>query len=231
MAAPKDIQARYTKLLGEIQKHRHLYYVEDAPTIADTAYDELEKELFAIEAAHPEIVAPDSPSQRVGGEILSGFQKVKHKIAQWSFNDAFSGDDIREFDARVKRMLREQFPDVDNELTYDCELKIDGLKVVLTYEKGILKVAATRGNGSVGEDVTHNVRTIESVPLSLARPIDIIVEGEIWMSEKALEQINEERKKNDEPLFANPRNAAAGSIRSSTLRWQAHASSTLLYTM
>ncbi len=163
MAAPKQVQERYTKLLKEIQKHRHFYYVKDAPEISDTAYDELEKELFAIEAAHPELIAADSPSQRVGGEILSGFKKVQHKIAQWSFNDAFNQVDIKEFDVRVKRMLREQFPHVDNELTYDCELKIDGLKVVLTYEKGMLITAATRGNGSVGEDVTHNVRTIQSV--------------------------------------------------------------------
>ena len=221
MPAPKDIQERYAKLLKEINRHRHLYHVLDTPEIPDTAFDELEKELFAIEAQYPEIIAPDSPSGRVGGEILSGFKKVQHKIAQWSFNDAFSEEDIRDFDARVKRILmsyqgRSLVRDTKDrplQVTYDCELKIDGLKVVLTYERGMLKVAATRGNGSVGEDVTHNVRTIESVPLSLARPIDIIVEGEIWMSEKALERINASRAKNDEPLFANPRNAAAGSIR------------------
>ncbi len=204
---------RYQKLLKEINRHRRLYYVLDSPEISDTAYDELEKELFALEAAHPELVAPDSPSVRVGGEPLPQFKKVTHTVAQWSFNDAFTEQDIFDFDARVKRMLRDKFPDAKKELQYDCELKIDGLKVVLTYKKGILETAATRGNGIVGEDVTHNVRTIESVPLSLSRPIDIIVEGEIWMSEKMLEKINDERKKNDEPVFANPRNAAAGSIR------------------
>lgn len=204
---------RYQKLLKEINRHRRLYYVLDSPEIADTAYDELEKELFALEAAHPELIAPDSPSVRVGGETLPQFKKITHTVAQWSFNDAFTEQDIFDFDTRVKRMLREQFPNVEHELHYDCELKIDGLKIVLTYEKGILKTAATRGNGVVGEDVTHNVRTIQSVPLSLSRPIDIIVEGEIWMSEKMLEKINDERKKNDEPVFANPRNAAAGSIR------------------
>ncbi len=213
MKASPETVARYAKLLAEINRHRHLYYVEDVPTIADSAYDELEQELFRIEAEHPELVAPDSPSLRVGGEILPQFSKVRHAIAQWSYNDAFSADDIFDFDARVKRMLREKYPEAKEYIKYDCELKIDGLKVVLTYRRGILETAATRGNGSVGENVTHNVRTIRSVPLSLTRPIDIIVEGEIWMSEKSLEKINDEREKNDEPVFANPRNAAAGSIR------------------
>ncbi len=209
---PKDAE-RYAKLLKEINRHRALYYVYDAPEIADTAYDELEKELFALEAKYPGAVAPDSPSQRVGGPTLAQFKKVSHTVAQWSFNDAFSAEDIRDFDARVKRMLKEKFPEAASGVTYDCELKIDGLKVVCTYQQGILTNAATRGNGLVGEDVTHNVRTIKSVPLSLSRPINIIVEGEIWMSEKSLEAINAERQKAGEPLFANPRNAAAGSIR------------------
>src|SRR3569623_2108657 len=206
--ASREEKERYQKLLREINRHRHLYYVLDAPEIEDSAYDELEQELFRIEAAHPELVAPDSPSRRVGGEVLPQFKKVTHQVAQWSFNDAFEPDDIRAFDARVRKNLN-----VSGEIEYDCELKIDGLKIVFTYEKGLLVNAATRGNGLVGEDVTHNVRTIESVPLSLARPIDLIVEGEVWMSEKSLERLNEGRKKNNEPLFANPRNAAAGSIR------------------
>ncbi|HVZ75809.1 MAG TPA: NAD-dependent DNA ligase LigA [Candidatus Paceibacterota bacterium] len=207
MTVPKEILARYQKLVRELNRHRHLYHVLDTPEIPDQAYDELEQELLRIEREYPDIVAPDSPTLRVGGPVLPQFKKVAHAVAQWSFNDAFSEADIRAFDARVKKALGVE------RVEYDCELKIDGLKIVLTYEKGVLKTAATRGNGLVGEDVTHNVRTIESVPLSLARPVDLIVEGEVWMSERSLEKLNEERKKNSEPPFANPRNAAAGSIR------------------
>jgi DNA ligase (NAD+) len=211
MTAPKDVAQRYRKLLQELNRHRHLYYVLDAPEIPDTAYDELEKELFRIEAQYSELIAPDSPSQRVGDTPLAEFKKVRHSVPQWSFNDAFSEQDIREFDARVKRFLRPQFGDVQP--AYICELKIDGLKIVLTYEKGLLKTAATRGDGVVGEDVTHNVRTIESVPLSLMRSISIIVEGEVWMSERTLQELNALRRAQGESEFANPRNAAAGSIR------------------
>lgn len=208
MAIPKETAVRYKKLLSELNRHRHLYHVLDTPEIPDQAYDELEQELIVIEEKYPEIIALDSPSRRVGGDILPQFSKVAHQIPQWSFNDAFQPEDIMAFDARIKKGIN-----AHDEVEYDCELKIDGLKVVLTYEKGYLQTAATRGDGTVGEDVTHNVRTISSVPLSLSRQIDLIVEGEIWMSEKSLERINEERKKNGEPLFANPRNAAAGSIR------------------
>jgi DNA ligase (NAD+) len=211
--ASKEITERYQKLLLEINRHRRLYYVLDAPEISDSAYDELEQELLRIEEQYPELIAPDSPSHRVGGEVLPHFIKVPHEVAQWSFNDAFSEEDIRDFDARVKRMLRDTYTDLPQTLRYDCELKIDGLKVVLTYQKGILTTAATRGDGVVGEDVTHNVRTIKSIPLALSRPLDLIVEGEIWMSEKVLEEINKERVEKGEQPFANPRNAAAGSIR------------------
>ncbi|MEK7613163.1 MAG: NAD-dependent DNA ligase LigA, partial [Patescibacteria group bacterium] len=137
----------------------------------------------------------------------------RHKVAQWSFNDAFLPEDIEEFDARVKRMLKERYPRLEGELAYTCELKIDGLKVVLEYERGLLKTAATRGDGVVGEEVTHNIKTIESVPLSLERPIDVIVEGEVWMSERALQEVNALRQTQGESEFANPRNAAAGSVR------------------
>src|SRR3990167_4343842 len=175
---PKAIQERYRRLKDTINRHRTLYHVYDKEEISQAALDSLKHELAQIEAAHPAIIAPDSPSQRVAGQPLPGFRKVRHKVAQWSFNDAFSPEEMREFDARVKRFLRPKFGDARP--TYVCELKIDGLKVVFEYEQGVLKSAATRGNGVVGEDVTHNVRTIESVPLSLARPIDIIVEGEVW---------------------------------------------------
>lgn len=208
---PAVIRTRYHKLLREINRHRHLYYVLDTPEISDTAYDELEKELFALETEYPELVAPDSPSHRVGGAPLPQFKKVPHQVPQWSFNDVFDEEELNEFDLRVKRFLRAQFGDV--EPSYICELKIDGLKIVLTYEQGLLATAATRGDGTVGEDVTHNVRTIKSVPLSLERSVDVIVEGEVWMSEASLKQINVLREKEGEPLFMNPRNAAAGSIR------------------
>ncbi len=215
MATPRDIQERYTKLKKAVNRHRYLYYALERPEIADSAYDELEQELIRLETQHPALQAPDSPTRRVGGSPAAGFKKVRHTVAQWSFNDAFSEQDIREFDARVRRML--QIP-YNKGLggatpTYTTELKIDGLKVVLTYERGLLKTAATRGDGEVGEDVTHNVRTIQSVPLMLERPIDIVVEGEVWMSGKTLERINKEQKRLGKPAFANPRNAAAGTIR------------------
>lgn len=211
MVLPKGKKERYEKLKAAVNHHRTLYHVYDKEEISPEALDALKKELVELEREHPELVTTDSPSQRVAGKPLPQFVKVPHQIAQWSFNDAFSPEDMREFDTRVKNFL--QKTNYRGPVQYTCELKIDGLKVVLTYEKGILKTAATRGDGTTGEDVTHNVRTIESVPLALSRPIDCIVEGEIWMSEKALQKVNKAREKEGEPLFANPRNAAAGSIR------------------
>ena len=176
MPAHKSVQQRYAKLLKEVNRHRYLYYVLDAPEIADTAYDELEKELFEIESRHPELIAADSPSHRVGGAPLPGFKKVRHSVAQWSFNDAFTPKELREFDVRVRRMLSQGEPLGTKQIEYSCELKIDGLKVVLTYKNGMLTTAATRGDGVVGEEVTHNIKTIASVPLSLTRQIDLVVE-------------------------------------------------------
>jgi DNA ligase (NAD+) len=224
-AVPKDTRERYTKLKAQVTHYRRQYHVYDTEEIPEAALDSLKDELVLIEKQYPELITPDSPTQRVAGTALPQFKKVKHVIAQWSFADAFSEEDIRAFDARVRREIQKALPKGRDErepnsllsdfsnFSYVCELKIDGLKVVLTYEKGLLVTAATRGDGVVGEDVTHNVRTIDSVPLTLTRPIDCIVEGEIWMSEKALKDTNALRAKNDEPLFANPRNAAAGSIR------------------
>ena len=211
--ASKEAKARYEKLKEAINHYRRQYHVFDREEIPEAARDSLMHELAELEREHPELISKDSPTQRVAGEPLPQFKKVAHTVPQWSFNDAFSPQDIFDFDARVKRMLRAKFPEAERGVSYDCELKIDGLKIVFTYEKGVLATAATRGNGLVGEDVTHNVRTIESVPLSLSRPVDLIAEGEVWMSEKSLQRLNEERKKNNEPAFANPRNAAAGSIR------------------
>lgn len=208
---PAEVRARYLKLKRTINRHRLLYHVYDKEEISAEALDSLKHELSELEKEYPSLVAPDSPTQRVAGKALPEFKKVRHKVLQWSFNDAFTEDELRDFDARVKRFLRPHYG--DTQPTYLCELKIDGLKIVFEYEKGILKTAATRGDGEVGEDVTQNIRTIDSVPLSLTRPIDIIVEGEVWMSAKNLERLNREREKRGEPLFANPRNVAAGSIR------------------
>lgn len=208
---PVEVQERYEKLKKAIDHYRTQYHVHDTEEISAEALDALKRELVDIESQYPSLITPDSPSQRVAGKPLPKFAKVRHKVAQWSFNDAFTPEDMREFDARVKRFLTAEFGTVD--VTYDCELKIDGLKIVFEYEQGILKTAATRGDGEVGEDVTQNIRTIESVPLVLSRPIDCIVEGEVWMSSKNLERLNQERAQKGEPLFANPRNVAAGSIR------------------
>jgi len=161
-----------------------------------------------IEERYPDLVTPDSPSQRVAGEPVKGFKKIKHTVPQWSFNDAFSPDEMREFDVRVKKILGERV-----EPSYVCELKIDGLKVVLTYEAGVLKTAATRGDGTFGEDVTTNVKMIESIPLSLHEKVSGVFEGEVWMARSTLERLNKEEKKAGREPFANPRNLAAGTIR------------------
>lgn len=208
---PEEIKDRYDKLKQAIHHYRRLYHVYDKEEITEAARDSLMHELSEIERTYPSLIAPDSPTQRVAGKPLPQFKKVKHAIAQWSLNDAFSPEDIRDFDTRVRRFLRPSFGEVRP--SYMCELKIDGLKVVLSYERGKLITAATRGDGEWGEDVTQNVRTIESVPLSLSRPVDVVVEGEVWMSASSLERLNKERARKGESPFANPRNAAAGSIR------------------
>ena len=204
---PQEVRQRYEALKKSINRYRTQYHVYDTEEISQAALDSLKHELDAIESEYPKIIAADSPSQRVAGKVLPGFSKVRHEIAQWSFNDCFTPDELREFHERVKRFLKGASP------TYVCELKIDGLKVVFTYEKGLLTTAATRGDGVVGENVTQNIKTIESVPLSLSRPIDIVVEGEVWMSASNLVKLNKKREAAGEPLFANPRNVAAGSIR------------------
>ncbi len=194
------------KLRELLAHHAHLYYTLDTPEIADSAYDSLARELKALEAEYPELASSDSVTQRVVGEVMPFLKKVRHEVLQWSFNDAFTEEEIRAFDTRVRK-LTGRTP------TYDLELKIDGLKIVFTYKKGELVTAATRGDGVVGEDVTHNVRTIKGVPQRLARPIDLIAEGEVYLTRSGFARLNSEREKKGEPLFANPRNAAAGSIR------------------
>lgn len=212
MAIPQDARERAKKLREAIHRYRYLYHVEDREEIPASALDELKHELSELESKYPALVTSDSPTQRVAGKPLPGFKKIRHAIPQWSFNDVFSEEEFRQFDERVQKEVRKRFG-ADTRAEYTCELKIDGLKVVLTYEKGLLVSAATRGDGVVGEDVTMNVRTIDSVPLILERPIDVVVEGEVWMGKRALAALNKSRAKDDEPPFANPRNAAAGSIR------------------
>jgi DNA ligase (NAD+) len=216
-AQMKEIKERVFKLRESIEHHRYNYHVLDNEEISAEALDSLKRELSELENSHPELVDANSPSARIAGEPLRQFVKVPHKVAQWSYNDAFTEADMRAFDERVKRFVKEALGEVGTARvpnpTYVCELKIDGLKVVLEYVDGKLVVAATRGNGKVGENVTHNVRTIESVPLTLRRPESVIVEGEVWMSKKHFDVINKEQEKLGLPLFANPRNVAAGSIR------------------
>jgi DNA ligase (NAD+) len=208
----KEALVRITKLRDVINYHRELYHIHDKQEISEEALDSLKYELSALEQKYPQFITPDSPTQRVAGKPLDKFEKVKHKVPQWSFNDAFSEEDIRDFDARVRRFLDKEGVPV-KEVTYSAELKIDGFKIVLEYEKGLLKTAATRGDGVVGENVTANVKTIGAIPLKLKKELDIIAEGEIWMGKKGLERINKEQAIKGEEPYANPRNLAAGTIR------------------
>lgn len=199
------MKERYDELIKLIEKANYDYYTLDNPTVTDREYDNWMSELLDIEERHPEIKRKDSPSEKIGGEVISEFKKIEHKIGMFSISDVFNESEIVAFDERI----RKEFPNP----SYVCELKIDGLAVSLQYEKGILKRAATRGNGLVGEDITHNVKTIGTIPLRLNKPVDIEVRGEIYMPLKAFNELNEKRLKNGEPTFQNPRNAAAGSIR------------------
>ncbi len=212
MKVPTDIRERVIRLREAINRYRYFYHVEDTEEISAEALDALKHELVVLEERYPEIVTSDSPTQRVSGMPLPEFKKVAHTVTQWSFNDVFSEEEFRAFDERVQKGVREIFGN-SARATYACELKIDGLKIVFTYEKGKLVTAATRGDGKVGEDVTQNIRTIESVPLVLTEPMDIVAEGEVWMGKSALKKLNALRQAQGEPEFANPRNAAAGSIR------------------
>lgn len=209
---PKEAKERAEKLREAIDKYRYEYHVLDKEGIPAEALDALKHELSVLEDTYPELVTPDSPTQRIAGEPLPKFKKVRHQAAQWSFNDVFSEEEVRTFDERVQKNVRAEFG-ASARATYTVELKIDGLKIVLTYEEGLLKTAATRGDGTVGEDVTMNVRTIDSVPLALQKPVDAIVEGEVWMGKKGLKELNALRQAQGESEFANPRNAAAGAIR------------------
>lgn len=207
-----EIKERITHLRTTIEHHRYLYHVLDKEEISGEALDSLKQELVLLEEKYPQFKSVDSPSARVAGEPLPFFKKITHTVAQWSFNDAFNEEDIREFDLRVKRFLKQETGE-EHTPSYICELKIDGLKIVLTYKNGRLLHGATRGNGKVGEDVTHNIKTIESVPLVLTKEIDCVVEGEAFMKKSVFDALNKSQKKQNQPLYANPRNVTAGSIR------------------
>lgn len=199
------MKERIDELVTILNEANYNYHVLDNPTITDQEYDSLFRELQILEEKNPSLVRSDSPTHRVGGVVLDSFKKVTHKIPMMSLGDIFNEDEVRQFDARIKKEGINP--------TYVCELKIDGLSVSLYYEKGKLVTAATRGNGTIGEDITNNVKTIKTVPLTLKEEIDIEVRGEIYMSKETLKKLNEERKAKNQPLLQNCRNAAAGSIR------------------
>ena len=199
------MKERIDELVTILNEANYNYHVLDNPTITDQEYDSLFRELQILEEKNPSLVRSDSPTHRVGGVVLDSFKKVTHKIPMMSLGDIFNEDEVRQFDAKIKKEGINP--------TYVCELKIDGLSVSLHYEKGKLVTAATRGNGTIGEDITNNVKTIKTVPLTLKEEIDIEVRGEIYMSKETLKKLNEERKAKNQPLLQNCRNAAAGSIR------------------
>lgn len=196
---------RMKELVELLNRYATEYYTSDNPSVSDSEYDRLYRELVELEKAHPEQVLPDSPTHRVGGKILDGFEKYSHQYPLYSLQDAFSREELDAFDARVRKEL--------DDVTYICELKIDGLSISLTYEQGIFVAGATRGDGSVGENITENLKRVKDIPLSLSEKIDITVRGECYMPRASFDQVNQSRQENGEPEFANPRNAAAGTLR------------------
>ena len=203
----KQVQEEISKLVSLLNKYSYDYYVEDNPQISDTEYDTLYKQLEKLEENHPEYILENSPTQRVGDRVLDEFEKITHKVPMLSLSNTFSTEDLRDFDARVSKLVSDQ------SVEYICELKIDGLAISIKYENGRLASAATRGDGSVGEDVTENIKTIFSIPKVLKDNRTFEVRGEVYLPRKSFELLNSERESNNEVLFANPRNAAAGSLR------------------
>lgn len=201
-----EARIRVDALRKEIEYHNQRYYREDDPSITDAEWDALMRELMALEAEFPELQSPSSPTQRVGASVSEGFVKVEHEIPMLSLSNAYSTEELLEFDRRVRQT-------VGDDVQYVCELKIDGLAVSLRYEQGRLVRGATRGDGEVGEDITSNIRTIRNVPLELTEPVTLEVRGEAYMPKQSFLRLNEQREQQGEPLFANPRNAAAGSLR------------------
>ena len=201
----KDIYKKINELRELIEHHSILYYVQDSPEISDADFDMLMKELIALEEKYPEYITEDSPTQRVGGEALSKFDQVRHSVQMMSLSNAFSKQDLLDFDSRVRQMIPKP--------EYVLEFKIDGLSVALTYEKGKFKVGATRGDGVVGEDVTKNLKTIKSIPMKLKEEVSLVVRGEVYIPKEKFKELNLQQEENGLALFANPRNAAAGSLR------------------
>ena len=196
---------RMNELVELLNRYATEYYTSDNPSVSDSEYDRLYRELVELEQAHPEQVLPNSPTHRVGGKILDGFEKYSHQYPLYSLQDAFSREELLAFDARVRKEL----PNV----TYICELKIDGLSISLTYEQGVLVVGATRGDGSIGENITENLKRVKDIPLTLPEALDMTVRGECYMPRASFDQVNQSRQENGEPEFAHPRNAAAGTLR------------------
>src|SRR5947208_3580767 len=211
----KDVGTDIESLRDDIRRHEHLYYVEDAPELSDADFDRLMQQLKQLEAEHPELVTPDSPTQRVGGKPREGFIKIAHSRPMLSLDNALNEEDLRRWERRVRELAG------TDKIEYVCELKMDGMSLALTYRGGRLEKGVTRGDGSVGEDVTSNVRTMRSVPLSIIAaalkkagvPQDFEVRGEVVIPAKDFERMNEDRERQNLSKFANPRNAAAGTIR------------------
>ena len=196
---------RMNELVALLNRYATEYYTSDNPSVSDSEYDRLYRELVELEAAYPDQVLADSPTHRVGGKVLDGFEKYSHQYPLYSLQDAFSREELEAFDARVRKEVAHP--------TYICELKIDGLSISLTYEKGILVAGATRGDGSIGENITENLKRVKDIPLILPEELDITVRGECYMPRASFDQVNQARQENGEPEFANPRNAAAGTLR------------------
>lgn len=193
------------ELVELLNRYAYEYYTKDTPSVSDSEYDQLYRELVELETAHPDEILPESPTHRVGGVVLKGFTKYQHQYPLYSLQDAFSREELEAFDQRVRKEF--------SSISYVCELKIDGLSISLTYENGVLVTGATRGDGSVGEDITENLKRVKDIPLVLPEPVNITVRGECYMSRASFDRVNQIRQENGEPEFANPRNAAAGTLR------------------
>ncbi|MGA7299462.1 MAG: NAD-dependent DNA ligase LigA, partial [Candidatus Sulfotelmatobacter sp.] len=214
-AASKDVEKKIEALREKIRQHEYLYYVLDQPEISDAEFDKLMRQLKDLEAEHPELLSADSPTQRVGGKPREGFVKVRHSSPMLSLDNTYNEDELRDWERRVHELSGRK------EVDYVCELKLDGMSLALIYEDGKLVRGTTRGDGTVGEDVTLNVRTVRSVPLSISKeklkkagiPPNFEVRGELLMPTAAFKKVNEERERNGLPTFANPRNFTAGTVR------------------
>ncbi|MGO3602774.1 MAG: NAD-dependent DNA ligase LigA [Enterococcus malodoratus] len=218
-------EKRSAELRDELNQYAHEYYVQDQPSVEDFVYDKKYQELVEIETEYPDLITPESPTQRVGGIVLEGFEKVVHDIPLYSLNDVFSKEELIAFDERVKKA-------VGHPVSYCCELKIDGLSISLKYEQGVFVQGATRGDGTVGENITENLKTVKSIPLRLKEPLSIEVRGECYMPKASFVKLNKQREEDGKEVFANPRNAAAGSLRQLDTRVAAKRNlSTFLYTL